>query len=324
MRQHQAVPVGADARTIDLLTDIATRFYLRGDSQIDIARELGLDPSTVSRHLKRARSEGIVHIEIRPPRREDIDLGLQVAARHGLARAIVAPTTPADDPGGAVDAVGAVAAEHLDGILGSGTRLGISWGRTLASVIRHLRPGSVANLRVSQLAGGVNDPTPGIQGADLIRRVSELYPQTRVHYLHAPAIVGSAAIHAAIVSDPTVVSALAAASCSQVALVGVGQLTRDATLYRGGHVSRDDWKALIDAGAVGNLNTRFFDETGRPVPELEDRTVAISWAEMRAIPNVVAVAVGLDKVAAIAGALATGVIDSLVTDERTARALLER
>jgi len=320
VRQRQALPLGEDARTIELLTDIATRFYLRGESQIQIAGALGLDPSTVSRHLKRARSEGIVHVEIRPPRREEVDLGLELATRYGLARAIVAPEA-ADS---ADDLLGAVAAEYVEGLLSSGTRLGISWGRTLANVVHHLRPRAVAGLDAAQLAGGVNDPVPGIQGADLVRRVAELYPGTRVHYLHAPAIVGSSATRAALASDHTVESALAAARACEVALVGVGEISPRSTLYRGGHVSPDDWSILVKAGAVGNMNTRFFDRAGRSVPELDDRTIAIDWDDLRAIPNVVAVARGLDKVAALEGALATGAMDSLVTDEPTARTLLAR
>jgi DNA-binding transcriptional regulator LsrR (DeoR family) len=320
VRQRLATPLGNDARTIELLTDIATRFYLREESQTQIAQALGLDPSTVSRHLKRARTEGIVHVEIRPPRREEVDLGLELSTRYRLARAIVAP----DASEGADDVLGAVAAEYIEGLLSTGMRIGISWGRTLANVVQHLRPRAVANLRVAQLAGGVNDPVPGIQGVDLVRRVAELYPGTLVHYLHAPAIVGTPGIRAAIASDPTVESALAAGRACEVALVGIGQLSPESTLYRGGHVSRADWRILVKAGAVGNMNTRFFDRDGRPVAELEDRTVAIGWDELRAIPNVVAVASGLGKVAALEGALATGAIDSLVTDERTARTLLER
>ena len=203
-------------------------------------------------------------------------------------------------------------------------RIGVSWGRTLADVIRNLRPGSVARLRVAQLSGGVNDPVPGIQGTDIARGLADRYPDSRVYYLHAPAIVASQAIYSAILSDPSVESALSAARRTQVALVGIGQITPAATMYRGGHVDEADWAILVRAGAVGNMNTRFFDAAGRPVPALEDRTVAITWAEMRAIPNVIAVAAGLDKVEAIAGALATGAVDSLVTDERTARALLKR
>ena len=52
------IPPGADQ--VDVVIEIATWFYLHDWSQIQIARALGLDPSTVSRHLKRAREEAIV------------------------------------------------------------------------------------------------------------------------------------------------------------------------------------------------------------------------------------------------------------------------
>ena len=57
------IPPGADQ--IDVIIEIATWFYLHDWSQIQIARALGLDPSTVSRYLKRAREESIVRVEIR-------------------------------------------------------------------------------------------------------------------------------------------------------------------------------------------------------------------------------------------------------------------
>ena len=75
---------------------------------------LGLDPSTVSRYLKRARDEGIVHVEIRPPRRSDMDLGRALALRYGLARVIVAPA-PENHLDDGERAVGAAAAGFLEG-----------------------------------------------------------------------------------------------------------------------------------------------------------------------------------------------------------------
>ena len=317
MRQRQGA-AAAEARTIDVLTEIATRFYLGEESQSEIARDLGLDPSTVSRHLKRARFEGIVHIEIRPPRRADVDLGREVADRFGLARVVVAPTDPDLDA-----SLGPVAAEFVDGLLRSGLRIGISWGRTLAAVVRHVRPGVVGGLGIAQLAGGVHDPMPGIQGHELVRRLAELFPGSRVHYVLAPAIVGADDARRVLLADRTVKRALEAARRSEVALVGVGEMDEGSTLYMGGHVPREDWARLIDAGAVGNVNTRFFDATGKPVRLLDRRTIAISWDELRAIPTVVAVAAGVQRADAIRGALATRSIDILVTDGATAEAMLD-
>ncbi len=317
MPLRQGPATGTEARTVDVITHIATRFYLGEESQTQIARDLGLDPSTVSRYLKRAREVGIVHIEIRPPRRIDVDLGRAMATRFGLARVIVAPTDPDVDA-----SLGPVAAEYIEGLLRSGGRIGISWGRTLESVIRNLRPGTVEDVAVAQLAGGVDDPTPGIQGHDLVRRAAQLFPGSRVQYLHAPAIVGTGDARNVLLADRTVETALEAARTSDLALVGIGAMDTASTLYRGGHVERADWTRLLDAGAVGNMNTRFFDASGAPIDLLDRRTIAITWDELRAIPTVVAVAAGVARVAAIRGALATGAVDVLVTDEATAAAIL--
>jgi deoxyribonucleoside regulator len=321
MRRRRPSPGVLETHTVDILSEIATRYYLRDDSQVEIARDLGLDPSTVSRYLKRARDEGLVRVEIRVPRRPDADLGLALADRYGLDRVVVAPQVEghADEPD---QALAATAADFIDGLLVNGQHLGVSWGRTLADVIHHLRAATVSRLAIAQLAGGVEDPSPGIQGHELVRRLAELYPESSVHYLHAPAIVGSDAAGTALTSDRIVRSALAAGRSSQLALVGIGQMDDMATLRRGGHVSPADWSRLAAAGAVANVNTRFIDAFGKPIPELEARTVAIGLDDLRAIDTVVAVAAGATKVHAIRAALLTGAIDVLVTDETTALGIL--
>jgi deoxyribonucleoside regulator len=279
---------------------------------------MGLDPSTVSRYLKRARDEGIVHIDIRAPQHEEAELGLALAARYGLARAIVAP-----GDGASGDGVASVAADHVAGLLRSGMRLGVSWGQTLADVVHRLRPGIVSDLDIAQLAGGLSNTTPGVQGSELVRNLAELYPPSSVHYLHAPAIVDSVAIQRAIVGDRSVQAVLAVARASELAVVGIGTLGDDATIVRGGHLTAEDRMILLEHGAVGSVNTRFFDEAGRAVRDLDERTVAIEWIELRSIATVVAVASGMGKARAILGALRTGCLDALVTDAATARLLLE-
>ena len=303
---------------VERIVSIASQFYLQNRTQQEIARSMGIDPSTVSRYLKRAREEGIVRISVRPPELEESSLGVALAERYGLARAIVVPSEA-----GSLEPVASRAADHVASLLRSGMRLGVSWGQTLSALVQRLPPGVVSDLEIAQLAGGVSSTTPGEQGAELVRRMAELYPASRVHYLHAPAIVDSSEIQRAIVRDRSVRLGLAAAARSELAIVGVGTLSGDATLVRGGHLTAEDRMLLLEHGAVGNVNTRFFDEAGRPVTDLDDRTVAIGWDELRAIPTVVAVACGPAKSRAILGALRTGCIDVLVTDTSTARLLLE-
>src|SRR5688572_29749289 len=135
----------SDADVTDQLIEISTWFYLHGWSQLRIAKAVGLDPSTVSRHLKRARDEGIVRIDIRRPPSTDADLGRLVADRYGLSRVVVVQSV-LDDP---LEPVAIATAEQIDGILKTGLRLGVSWGRTLAAVTRHLHPLRVSNLTIT-------------------------------------------------------------------------------------------------------------------------------------------------------------------------------
>lgn len=308
-------PPGANE---DILVSVATGFYIEGRSQGAIARGLGLDPSTVSRYLKRARREGIVRIEIARRGKVDIDLGRQLCTSFGLRRAVVAPVGTDSQTSLAIAAAG-----YVEGLLRDGLRLGLSWGRTLASVVRYLTPGIASDLVISQLAGGLSEATPGVHGHELVQFVASLYPDSRVHYLHAPVIVDTIAIREAIESTWSIRASLVAAAKSELALVGVGGVDEEATLARGGHISAGDLHDLLARGAVGSMNARFFDASGTPVPLLEERTIAVSWAELPAIPNVVAVAAGAPKVAAIRGALRTKCVDVLITDESTATALLD-
>jgi deoxyribonucleoside regulator len=305
---------------MDQLVDIATRFYLTGQSQIEIARSVGLDASTVSRYLKKARDEGVVRVEIQRPRSLHGDLALELAEGFHLKRALVV----AGETGqGAVQAVARAAADYFNSQLLNGMHLGLSWGRMLSAAIHMLPPGTVSNLDVSLLHGGVGSAGAGIQGVELARHIASLHPHSQVHYLHAPVLVDSPDIKDAMLRDGSIRSALESAASREMALVGIGTLDESAPLIRFGHISPRDRRRLLAAGAIGDMCTRFFTPEGEPVHVLDDRLIAIEWEELKRIPLVVAMAAGLDKRDAILGALRTGCMNVLITDETTARAVLK-
>jgi deoxyribonucleoside regulator len=305
--------------TVDLLVDLATRFYITGQSQVQIARNLGLDPSTVSRYLKRARDERIVTVDIRRPRSLQGDLALELAETFSLKKAVVV----AGEPGaGSNDAVAWAAADYVNSRLMNGMRIGLSWGRMLATAIHMLPAGTASDLDISLLHGGVGSAGAGIQGHELARHLASLNPRSRVHYLHAPVLVDSADIKDAMLRDGSIRAALEAAVACELALVGIGSLDESAPLIHYGHISPRDRKRLLAAGAVGDMCTRFFNLEGEPVHLLDDRLIAIEWEELRHVPVVVGMAAGIAKRDAILGALRAGVLKVLVTDESTARAVL--
>jgi len=310
---------GASGPTMDQLVDIATRFYLTGQSQIDIARSVGLDASTVSRYLRRARDEGIVRVEIQRPRSLHGDLALELAQTFNLKRAVV---VTGEGPG-YVQAVARAAADYVNSRLTNGMRLGLSWGRMLSAAIHMLPPGTVSDLDVSLLHGGVGSAGAGIQGVELARHIASLHPHSHVHYLHAPVLVDSPDIKDAMLRDGSIRAALESAASREMALVGIGTLDESAPLIRFGHISPRDRRRLLAAGAIGDMCTRFFTPEGEPVHVLDDRLIAIEWDELKRIPLVVAMAAGVDKRDAILGALRAARMSVLITDAPTARAVLK-
>ena len=319
-RTSSRSPRGASGPTVDQLIDIATRFYITGESQVDIARSVGLDASTVSRYLKRARDEGIVRVEIHRPRSLHGDLALELAQEFDLKRAVVV----GGEPGAAsFPAVARAAADYVNSQLVNGMRLGLSWGRMLSAAIHLLPPGTVSDLDISLLHGGVGSAGAGIQGVELARHIASLHPRSHVHYLHAPVLVDSPDIKDAMLRDGSIRAALESAKSRDLALVGIGTLDETAPLIHYGHISPRDRRRLLDAGAVGDMCTRFFTPEGDPVHVLDDRLIAIGWDALKEIPLVVAMAAGLEKRDAILGALRAGVVSVLVTDEATARAVLQ-
>ena len=109
-----------------------------------------------------------------------------------------------------------------------------------------------------------------------------------------------------------------------MAIVGIGSLEPSPLLRQSGNaVSPEDLQLLRDAGAVGDICLRFFDERGIPVSSsFDDRVVGISVPQLLAVPRRVAVAGGERKEAAILGAVTGGLVNVLVTDVATARRLL--
>jgi DNA-binding transcriptional regulator LsrR (DeoR family) len=162
---------------------------------------------------------------------------------------------------------------------------------------------------------------PGIQGHELVRQITEIYPKSKATYLHAPSIVDSAAIRDAFLVDRSVQAALAVAAHSEIALVGIGDMAEDATIFSASHILAADRDALLAEGAVGSMNARFFNAAGQAVGHLDRRTVAVEWSDLAAIPSVIAVAAGEHKTAALLGAVQSGCINVLVIDQQTAAAI---
>ena len=306
-----------DAR---LLYKIARAYYEDDATQERLANRFGLSRPKVSRLLQQARDSGVVHISIRRPESGCQDLERELENLFDLDEAVLAPR----DRAPVVERVGAAAASYFARTVQPGDVVGLSWGTSLRAFAAQLPNLDLPRVTVVQLLGGLGSLDSGVNGAELTRRVAERCG-ARPRIIQAPGVVATAVVKAALLADREVAQALELGRKASMALIGLG-VPRAASALFGpdGLLTRKDLDAILARRAVADVCLRYFDATGQPVAtDLDERVLGIELPAFLAIPRRVAVAGGPEKVPAIRGALAGRLVNVLVSDEDTARALLE-
>lgn len=310
-------------RDPDLLIRAARLYYEQRLSQDEVARALGTSRSNISRMLTAAHERGIVQVRINDPAGREPDLERLLVQRFGLDSAVVAQRS-ADPLVRPLDRVGQLAWRWLEPELKEGMTLALSWGRTLQSLVWAVTTETPAPIEVVQLVGGLSSVSSEITGQELVRELSTRLG-ARYRYLHAPAIFESATARDLMIAERSVAEALDTARRADIALVGIGTPSQgsSAALLRAMHLSPQEQAAFAAARPAGDLAARFFDHDGQEIlGATHDRILAVTLDDLRAIPTVVGVVAGREKVPGVHAALRGGLLDVLVCDSSVARALL--
>ncbi|GIV58449.1 MAG: DNA-binding transcriptional regulator [Rhodothermaceae bacterium] len=301
-----------------LLYKVSVLYYLQHHTQQEVAERLHLSRPKVSRLLQQARQRGIVQIHV-VPSGAFLELETELEQRYGLEEVLVVETDPAAEGRVLEQQLGGAAADYLQRSVADGDVLGVTWGRTLRAMVGALRPRAAHAVRVVQTMGGLGPPEAEVHAANLSRRLAQLLGGSTI-LLPAPGIVDRAESSTILRADRYVREAMGWFPRLTMAFAGIGALSTNPVFERrGGFLSDEVYEALAAAGVVGDIAMRFFDADGKPVKtELDERTIGITLEELKAVPRVVGVAGGAEKVEAIRGALRGRLINVLITDYDTA------
>jgi DNA-binding transcriptional regulator LsrR (DeoR family) len=309
----------------ELLRWVAELYYYRQQSQAEIARLIGVSVSTVSRLLAEARQQGIVSIHIAESRAGASQLEETLTRRFGLRAVYVAPARVPDTSSATrVAALGAarLLPRLLPDVAGA---VGFSGGYTIAQMVGAIPPLDRPDLLVVPLQGNWADGGPHLQNDQVCRDAAERLG-ARAMSLPAPMVVERASTRDALLDDRSIRLVTDRWSELRLAVVGVGGPPTTDHGYQS--VMRDlpdtIRSDLCQEGVVGDLCAHMFNREGVFVEhEVSRRTLAIPVEELRRVPNVIGIAGGVSKAVSMLGALHTGVVDVLITDQLAAERLLE-
>jgi DNA-binding transcriptional regulator LsrR (DeoR family) len=301
-----------------LTASVARRYYLDGKSKIEIADEFKLSRFKVARLLETARASGLVRIEIGQPGTIDVNLSGELREAYALLHAIVVDTVE-DDPVALRRLVGRAGAELLSEIVTRADVLGLGWARALVAMRTALS--QLTAHSVVQLTGALSRPDVDDSSIELVRDVARI-ANCPAYRFYAPMIVRDAPTAAALRSHPEVARAIAQFPKVTKAVVAVGGWAPTAsTVYDA--LSPAERKALARRGVHADVSGVLLDADGAPVhAPLTDRMICIDAADLRRIPEVIALVYGPEKASATRAAIRGGYVNGIITHTSMAKALL--
>lgn len=305
-----------------LLVKISSLYYIDGLNQQEISVRLGISRPQISRLLAAAKSEGIVQIGIRNPFSDEQTYERAISETFGIKDVIVVHAPDADRSN--VDLQLARAASTLlESMIRDRDVVGIMAGRTIASVGREISHTGKKDVTFVPMIGGWGSEGATWHSNSNTRIFAEKL-KARYLLLNAPAIVASSEARNHFLKEQEISNVLETARNAKVALVGIGQVSEKATVVQSGYFGRKEMDQVQSVGAVSNICTSFLNSAGERVSyEAESRMIGLTIDDIHRIPNVVAIASGNDKVAAIVAALRGRWMNVLVTDMETAKKVLD-
>ena len=311
-----------DKEKIGKVIEAAKLYYLLDYNQNEIAKMLGVSRPTVSRLLQQAKSDGIVQINIMDPTEDVENLGKQLEKRFNLKKAVVA-SIPQYDDHIIKNYLGEKAAAYLDVIVKDDDIIGVTWGTTIYHVATELKQKFVKNVKVVQLKGGVSYAETNTYASETLYLFGKAY-NTAPHNLPLPAIVDHVVVKQAMEADRHIRKILELGKQANIALFTMGPIKTDSLLFQLGYFTESDLESLYGK-AVGDICSRFFDKNGEICNEsLNERTLGVNLDELRKKEYSILVSGGPNKIDGIYGALKGKYANVLITDQFTAKFLLDK
>lgn len=295
-------------------------YYVAGLTQDQIARDMGISRQRAQRLVSRAVAERLVHVRLDHPVSACLELEAELTRCFGLGLCRVAPSLgPGADP---LRSIAPVAATEMEKVLRRPEPLVIALGtgRALRAAVEELPPISAEQHRIVSLIGNIA-PDGSASFFDVIMRIADKVRAP--HYPRPVPVISETAEEIALFQRLAPIRHVTElARAADVCFVGVGQMGDDAPLLQDGFLSRQELAEMQHAGAVGEVVGSIYDSEGRYIESGINLRIGGVRIEPGRPGHVIGIAGGRSKIRAILAALRGRILNGLITDEDSARAIL--
>lgn len=309
------------ARKLDQAARAAWLYHAKGQRQDEVARTLNVSRQNVQRLIALASTENLIRFQLVHHLASAIELEERLRSRFGLVYCEVVPSV-ADEEGNALSVATALA-YYIENMLQGDTPVTIGMGgyrimRQVAALVTPMqRPmHHFVALMGNMTRHGRASHYDVIMG--LAERVgAECYP------LPMPVVTGSVQEKNVLQQQMAFKTSASLVDSADLLVSGVGYMAPDAPLYRDGFIVQEELQQMLDDGAVGEILGHCFDASGRLLTGGHHERLT-SFAPLSPPRRRTMIAqTGYRRFPAIKAAFGGKLANCLITDEATARALLD-
>ena len=295
-------------------------YFIAGHTQDEIAKMLQVSRASAQRLVSLCLAERLITFRLEHPIASCMELAAQLKGRFDLVYCEVVPTDPT------APAAAAGIAERCANLLESTLRaetpviIALGTGRAVRAAVERVSPIDRPEHQIVSLVGNILADG----SASFFDTVGRLADRTGArHYpMPLPFLMGSEEERNRMVRLDAITKVKAVADKADLKLIGIGQMDQKAQMYVDGFVTRDELTEMMRLGAVGEITGWAYDAKGRLIKGGTNRRLTSIPPNVPAKAMTIAAALGPAKIPAIRAALAGRLINGLITDEATARAIL--
>lgn len=308
-----------------LMVKIAQLYYEQDMTQAQIARELGIYRTTISRLLKRSREQGIVTIAINYDYNDNLWLEQQLKQKFDLKEAVVISGKNAPEEV-QLNLMGIQGAQMLERLLKPGDIIGFSWGRAVHALVENLPQFSQSRQLICvPVIGGPSGKLESRYHVNTLAYAAAAKLKAESYLADFPALLDNPLIRNGIMQSGHFKSISGYWENLDIALVGIGSpaISNGANwhAFYGDEASED----LHARKVAGDICSRFYDIEGKAMEtSMSEKTLSIEMHKLKRARYSVGIALGENKYSGILGALKGKYINCLISNREIAELLLNQ
>ena len=295
-------------------------YYVAGQTQDEIAKQLNTSRQSAQRLVALAMSEGLVKVRLDHPIARCMELAQTIKQRFGLQYCDVVPSVSHDE--NSTIGLGQAGATVIERVLKSTQSKTIAFGtgRVLRSCADELTIMNCPQHKIVSLVGNIARNGEATH-YDVAVHIAD---KIKAHHfpMPLPVIATSEDEREQLLKQVHVQCIQSLAQQADVTFVGIGNLGLSSPLCMDGFINKDEMIDLARAGAIGEIISWVYNKEGVILDSPINRRVTSCKLSVSSDKQVVGIAAGTNKRDAILGALRSKLINSLITTETTAFALL--